>query len=209
MSTEAWIFPVGHYGGPFFPDVEQPLRYHHVRVGVSSQKLWDEAEFRVWALAHGLPDRPGTEPWTRRDVEAEAANGGVADSTTTVEGLLTRGLLVEVAPGTEQATEFARTHRIEPLLVGLGNSPDDLLGYRVGMAGYAPLVVLSRTGSELWQFGQSCENLWEACELFARVAKEIGETDPAHTDPVELLDRSIPALRTLVSHSAGYLDAVT
>lgn len=204
MAGKALIFPIGHYGGRFFPDVGQALRYHQVRIGWRNHKLDDDGEFTVWGIGHGGAEQPADEPWTREDVRSEAERRGVPQAGATIEALLSRGLLAELQPGRE--VEFGRTYRLEPLLSGLGNSPQDLAGYHLGLAGFTPQVTLGRVAAELWQFGSDCDHLWAACELLADVARDLGETDPAYADPVQLLQAAFPALRTLLVHTAGYLD---
>jgi len=200
------LLPVGHYHGRFFPGPDRPLRNHRVRVGAGIPRL-DADEFRVWTLAHGLPDRPDDGPWTRREVETEARADGLAASTAVLDGLLQRGLVVAVPPGPEGLGGFARAYRLHSLLNGLGNSPDDLGSFSIGVAGFAPVVTVGRTAAGLWQWAPHCGTLHEACALLAHGAREAGETDEEHTDPARLLERHLlPALRRLVAHSAAYLD---
>ncbi len=44
-----------------------------------------------------------------------------------LDSLAGLGLIAEVIPGTEQAREFARSYRLHSLLMGLGNTPDEVL----------------------------------------------------------------------------------
>lgn len=206
MADET-LFPVGHYHGRFFPGPGEPLKYHHVRRGLQVLRL-DEQEFRMWALVHGLPDRPDDAPWTRREIETEARADGLVASTGLLDDLLRRGLVVVVPAEAGGAEAFARAHRLHALLNGLGNSPEDTSTFSIGVVGFAPLVAVMRTGAELWQWAPHCADLWQACALLADGARAAGENDPERTDQALLLDRAVPALRRLVSRNAAYLDAV-
>lgn len=206
MADET-LFPVGHYHGRFFPGPGEPLRYHHVRRGLAMHRL-DEQEFRVWALVHGLADRPDDAPWSRREVETEARADGLAASTGLLDDLLRGGLVVAVPTDPGAAEGFARAHRLHALLAGLGNTPEDTSTFAIGVVGFAPVVTVLRTGAELWQWAPYCADLWQACAVLAEGARAAGETDPERTDQSLLLDRAIPVLRRLVSRNAAYLDAV-
>jgi hypothetical protein len=109
----ATVFPVGHYGG--LRESEQV-----VRVGWSQHRI-DEDAFGVWVLAHGLPE-VGKGPWTVDDVLEQSARAGLENAAAHVTRLADAGLLSMVSNPID-ATQFARTHRMDVLFVGLGNSP--------------------------------------------------------------------------------------
>lgn len=201
------LFPAGHYRGRYFAGPGGPLRYHAVRIGVDVQKLHDDDQFVVWGVAHGLPDRDPDLPWTRDDVVA-ATSDRVADPGRTLDDLVGRGLVVEVAPDLAGMRRFADAYRVEPLLVGLGNTPDAPGVFSLGVPGFAPIVGVDPVADELWRWGHGCADLWAACTLMAGVAASAGGTDPERTDPEAVLRLIVPALRTLVSHNAAYLDVV-
>lgn len=200
------VFPIGHYMGPFHPRPGAPPRHFIVRIGWTTPKLPDEAHLDVWAFAHGLPTRIDSERWTREAVVRTAEDAGVADAGAVVENLLERRLLAEVEPGTDQAVEFARTYRMQSLLIGLGNGPDDPVLDGIGIAGLPAVVRVRPRVFELWQWGHLWPDLWSTCESLAEVSRESGSTDPDETEPERVLDFALGALRTLVAHNAAYLD---
>jgi len=198
------VFPVGHFMGPFHPTRGAPARHFIVRVGWDTPKLPDEDHLDVWALAHGLPARIGTTPWTRDAVLAAARDGGIADAETVLDTLVDLGLVAEVTPGTPGAVEFARRHRVQSLLVGLGNLPDDPLLDGIGLPGLPPMVRVEPRVFELWQWAHLWPDLWSACEALADAEQETGGT--ATADPELTLGGALRALRVLVAHNAAYLD---
>src|ERR1700712_4251595 len=118
-APEPLVFPLGHAMGPFHQHRDAPPAYWVVRLGWDSPLLPDRATADVWALAHGRPDRVGQEPWTRTALCRAADEAGVDGPDAVVAVLLERGLLAEVTPGTDAAREFAGTHRVQSLLLGL------------------------------------------------------------------------------------------
>ncbi|MGI8628315.1 MAG: hypothetical protein ACR2J5_17370 [Geodermatophilaceae bacterium] len=150
QDTSSLVFPVGHYMGPFHPSRNGPAKHHIVRVDWETPKLPDEGHVDIWALAHGLPTREDVR-WTRRAIIEAADEAGMPDATAILDNLASLGLIAEVTPGTEQAHEFANSYRLQSLLIGLGNSPDDPLLDGIGLMGLAPVVKVrprcSRSGN--------------------------------------------------------------
>jgi hypothetical protein len=201
------VFPLGHYVGAFHPDIGAPLKYRKIRIGVEVEQLPGEELFGVWALAHGLPDRVGRVPWTRDSVIAVAGEMGIAKAEDQLEQLIERHLLAEVTPGTPQAAEFARGHRIQPLMLGLGNSPEDPLTFSLGFVGTPPAVKVNSFLYELWQWGRVTRSLWLTAEMFAQVEQKVSP-DNRQSSPAGILDRMLQQLHILLAHNAAYLDAV-
>lgn len=209
-SDDPLIFPVGHYLGPFHPKRNQPPRHHIVRVGWDTPKLTDEAHVDIWALAHGLPDRVDAVRWTRQAILDAAQDAGMPDAAVILDDLAGLGLITEVHTGTDQALDFAKGHRMQSLLIGLGNSPEDPVLDGIGLAGMAPILKVRPRVFQVWQWAHLWPTVWAACEGLAFVAGETGAGRPEDTDPVTVLDFMLEALRTLVSRNAAYLDlAVT
>lgn len=198
------VFPVGHYMGPFHPSRNGPAKHHIVRVGWDTPKLTDEAHVDIWALAHGLLGREDVR-WTRKAIIAAAEEAEMADAAAILDDLAGLGLIAEVLPGTDQAHMFADSYRMQSLLIGLGNSPADPAFDAIGLVGLEPVAKVRPRVFEIWQWAHLWPTLWAACEGLAYLAKKAGST-PEASDPEQVLDLMIEALRTLISRNAAYLD---
>ena len=187
------VFPVGHYVGERHPD-----ELHLVRLGPAHQTLTAD-EFGVWILAHGVTE---SRSWTVADVLALAERTELSGAPGAVERLESVGALVQVA--TEGQTAFAEAHRLEPLLVGLGNSEEYPDTYAVGLPGNPPVAMLDSGSYELWQWAAVAPSLWQACEVRAKVGAGLG--DP--TRAADLLDDVLGDLRPLLANSCAYLDVI-
>ena len=186
------VFPVGHYLGEHHPE-----GVHLVRVGLRHHELTAD-QFGVWVLGHGA-DRP--EPWTAKEILELAASSGVPDAQAHIDDLTTRGLLATVPASA--ATTFAESHRLAPLLVGLGNTEEDPDHYALGFPALEQPVAVVPVGSyELWQWGHIAPSLWHTSEVRAKVAADLSE--PA----TEVLAGVLADLRPLLVHGCAYLDVV-
>lgn len=201
------VVPIGHCAGAYY-DVAGPAQaWEHtfqVRVGPDIVALTDQ-QFAVWGLAHGTPDRPADLAWDRTALLAAAERGGLPDAAAVLDFLLADHLVAEVAPGTEAAVDFARRYRLVPLLLGLGNTADEPGLYSVGLIGQ-PLVSMSSTAYDLYQWAHLDPDLWVACEGAAATAVRVGIDEPTATDPHRLLDALLVSLHTLLGPNAVYLD---
>lgn len=203
------VFPVGHYMGPFHPDQNAPIKHHIVRVGWNTPKLPDEAHFNIWALAHGLPTRMDTR-WTRQAIIEAADEAGMAEAAAILDTLAGLGLIAEVIPETGQAREFAGSYRLQSLMIGLGNTPEDPVLDGIGWAGLPPVVKVRPRIFHVWQLAHLWPSLWSACEGLAWANAQVPEdTFPEYTDPRGVLDLILEALRALIWCSAAYLDVAT
>jgi hypothetical protein len=200
------IFPIGHYLGADARPGASPPDGRIVRIGWDVYRLDDDEQLGVWALAHGVPTGGDASPWTRATTEGAARAAGIADAARILDDLLGKDLLVEVAPGTAEAVELAQVCRIRSLLLGLGNTPDDLLRYGIGLTPTQPAVRVAPFAYELWKWGHACDSLWHAVQIMARAGRDAGSDDEQDTDPELVLTRCLTALQTLVGHGAGYLD---
>lgn len=181
----AAVFPVGHGAGAFVPDDEPNPAHHVVRVGRSREEL-TESEFGTWVLAHQEP--------TTGDLTA----AGLAQET---GELLRRGVLVEVS----DPVSFAHSYRLAPLFLGLGNQPDDLEHFHIGVPGLEPLATVDATAFELWQWGSVAPSLWSHCEVLATIKEQeagASTTPDAHLGPV------LGALPALLEAFVAYLEPV-
>jgi hypothetical protein len=200
------VYPVGHSMGPFHQHRGAPPAYWVVRLGWDSPLLPDEATAQVWALAHGDRDRAGGTPWTRQELCRAAAEAGVENPAPVLDALLDRGLAVEVAPGSVAAAEFADTHRVQSLLLGLGEQPDQPGVDGIGLLGMPALARVSLSTYEFWQWGHLWPTLTEAAAGLAEMAAEFPGHAPEEADPGQVLDRILRDLHQLLSVGAVYLD---
>jgi hypothetical protein len=204
-AEEPLVLPLGHAMGPFHQHRGAPPAYWVVRLGWDSPLLPDQAAADVWALAHGLPGRAGT-PWTRSALCGAATEAGVADPDTVLTALVERGLVAEVAPGTAAAAEFAATHRVQSLLLGLGELPDAPELDGIGLLGMPALARVPLGTYEFWQWGHLWPTLAEAAAGLAEMAAQSPEHAPEEVDPPQVLDRILRELHGLLAVGAVYLD---
>jgi hypothetical protein len=174
------LLPVGHDLGAFHAGNTQPVQ--QIRIGAQLAELTAE-EFRVWSLAHGLTD-------------SELDLGLVAS-------LVDRGLLAEVEP--DDPVRFAETHRLIPLALGLGNTPDQPWMFSVGLL-YQPVVSMTGALFDLWQWAHLSPNLWWACRESAAIAERAEIADPTQTDPLRVLVGLLGALHQLLTARVACLD---
>lgn len=187
------VFPIGHYVGERHPD-----ELHLVRLGTAHVTMTAD-EFGVWILAHGVAE---SRSWTVADVLALAERTELPGAQAAVERLTSVGALAQVAFAEQHA--FAETHRLEPLLVGLGNSADHPDTYAVGLPDVPPIAMLDEGSYELWQWAAVAPSIWHACEVRAKVGAGLG--DP--TSAEDLLGDVLGDLRPLLANSCAYLDVV-
>lgn len=203
-TDQPLIFPVGRYVGVFYTDVEPPVRHHEVQRAGQLDEL-SEDQFAVWACTHGNPEEVEKTRWTRAVVEKAARKMGVSAPGKIVDELLDRGLAAEVTPGTDNALPFARSYRPVPLMLGLGNTPQEPWLYQVGFLG-RPVMQLTSGLYDLWEWSHLERSLWDASHSAARVSAEAGEKDPDLIEPERLLTGFLDALHGMTSMSVAYLD---
>ncbi|GAA3396951.1 hypothetical protein [Cryptosporangium minutisporangium] len=199
------VFPVGHLLGEIHPGPGAPAGYHAVRVGPEVVRVPDEDSRDVWALAHPDPSALG-EVWTSAALVTTAERAGIRDAGSLVERLLAQGLLVEVPEEPAAMVAFARAHRLEPLLVGLGSTPEEPLD-GIGVPGLLVAARVPPRVFELWQWAHLWPDLWAACQGLAEVAVELGQQEPGETDPQRVLTFALGATQLLLAHGVAYLDA--
>ncbi len=177
------VFPIGHYVGERHPE-----GLHFVRVGLEHQAMTAD-EFGVWVLSH-----QDSAQWSVEDVLALAAQADLPDAAASARRLLSVGALVSV---TDQVA-FARAYRLESLLVGQGNTPEQPDVYAIGLPGQEPALV-GAGSHELWQWAALAPTLWHTCEIRAKVAE-------FPVSPADLVGEVLADLRPLLANSCGYLD---
>lgn len=199
--TDLLVFPVGHMVGTYHDDTDAEGHHHEVRRGGQIHELTDH-ELVAWMLAHGDPDGVNDEPWTDTHLVRNLHARQVPRPAPLVDGLLDRRLLVEFAPGTDTATDFARAHRVVPTMHGLGNSPTEPWLYSIGLIGQERIRV-SRPVFEVWAWSHLDPSLWHGCETFAGLQKETGGDATA-----EVLEGFLATLHGLLGAQVAYIDTV-
>lgn len=193
------IFPIGHQIGPRYRPGGTEIAMR-VRRGASFHELTDR-QAAVWRLAHGVAETINDEvPWQRSSVEERLA--GAAEA---IDELLALGLLVEVARGAEQSRRFAKSHRLIPLMLGLGNTAHEPHDFGIGFLGQ-PVLHVSHLVYDVWQWSTMDDSLWATCENATDVARRAGSTDPEAVDTDRLLDGFLGSMHALLITNAAYLD---
>jgi hypothetical protein len=204
-AEEPLVLPLGHAMGPFHQHRNEPPAYWVIRLGWDSPLLPDQASADMWVLAHGLPGRTGA-PWNRSSLCSAAAGAGVPDPDGALTALVERGLVAEVTPGTTAADEFAATHRVQSLLLGLGELPDSPGLDGIGLLGVPPLARVPLGTYEFWQWGHLWSTLAEAAAGLADMAAQSTDHTPDEADPAQVLEHILRELHGLLSVGAVYLD---
>ncbi|MBO0829396.1 MAG: hypothetical protein J2P24_16610 [Streptosporangiales bacterium] len=204
------VVPVGFIMGPEFgpdgPRDRDPLHYE-VHFGGDPQDL-TETEFAVWAAAFVDPprhaklevDRGSLEQHLRTD---DGLVGPIADPSPLVSALLDRGLLLEFDPLEEPLRELFRGLGLFPQGQGLGSTPDDPAGYRIGFGG-RPVAEVTSNVYQLWSYSLTFPSLWDACVDMAGAAGT--GTQPLDVRPEALAREVGAAIPLLVSAGAAFLD---
>jgi len=206
-ADEPLVFPLGHQMGPFHQHRDAPPSYWVIRLGWDSPLLHEPDAAVVWSLAHGLADRVHTTPWTRSAIRSAAEESGIADCDGVLDGLLERGLVAELSPGTAAAAEFAGTHRVQSLLLGLGALPDHPEADGIGLLGMPPLAQVGPRSYQFWQWAHLWPTLADAAGGLAEMAAaESPAAPPADADATTVLDRLLRELHPLLCGHAVYLD---
>ncbi|MFF0266836.1 hypothetical protein [Kribbella sp. NPDC004536] len=174
------LFPIGHSLGTYYTAED---RVHQVRLGAEIVGLTDE-EFAAWSLAHGLTD--DRSPWERGRVVDLLTRHEIPDS---IDQLLTKGMLAEVDLASPD--DFAARHRLLPLHLGLGNTPEAPVLFRAGTT-ELPLTAMTEAMYGLWLSSHLSPNLLLACKEH--------EVD---------LSAVLGSLHALLSPSAACLDLAT
>ncbi len=191
------LFPVGHDLGAFHDGAGGQCQ--QVRVGAEVVEL-DATRYEVWTAAHGTVGTDGTDgtDGTAAPATEESLRSAHGDLVTE---LLAKRLLARTTP----PAEFASTHRLVPLALGLGNSVEEPWLFAVGLL-YQPMVMMTGAVYDLWQWAHLSPDLRTACHESARAAARAGVSDVAQTDPDRVLTGALESLPQLVAARAACFD---
>lgn len=208
MSTPAvledtLLFPIGEFQGDAVGPPGSESHHRQVRLGAELISL-SEAELAVWAAAHGNPQDPNSA-WTRTDMVALLDQANIEDPTAEIGSLSERGLLFEVADKPSARRQFALHHRMVPIMLGLGNTPEEPWYYSIGTLGN-PVIKLQSPLYDLWEWAHMDPNLWVAVRGATATAKRVGVTDPDQIEPDRLLKDLVDALHAMLTGHTVYLD---
>lgn len=197
------LYPVGLRVGTSIAslsDAEQT----QVRVGWDIHRL-SQLQHEIWSVlvGAGSDDQAAFDAWTarkvadhylaliepRRDFDDERLPRPETITSDDVYEVVTELCRLGLAIETDGLREHLHTHRVVPLLAGIGNIGAAEGGYLLGMAG-EPMLQITEPSVSLWQNG--CRS--------ADLAAAWGERDA---------DGLNEAIRTLVRCGAAYLDVVS
>ncbi|GAA0612562.1 hypothetical protein HPO96_22805 [Kribbella sandramycini] len=200
---DALLLPIGHDLGALYA-AGGTARRHQVRAGADLAELSD-TEFAIWMLAHGIDDRD--QP-TRTSLIDGAERFGIDpdEAAAVIDQLQSDRLLAAVDP--EDATGFAQTHQLIPLLTGLGPDPDQPWMQNIGLLNQ-PVVQVSTAVYDVWTWAHLAPQLWAGCEDAAEVARTAGITTADETDPHRVLAGILTSVHGLLCVRAAYLDRRT
>jgi hypothetical protein len=197
-STTRVLIPIGHLLGSIcYGDTPESIRFD-VRIGSSDIDL-SLPEFIMWSSAHGAPEVVREQAWTTEAAQRAAADAGVDDVASATEQLLSKGLLREVALGTDDVLRFAAEHQVFPLLLGLGNTLEDPTGFRIGTSAAAAAVV-SLPVYSIWSRAHLEASLLAACTLLASTQLEHGAA--------EIVDGFLRVAHNVLAVNGLYFDLV-
>ncbi|MGW5188885.1 hypothetical protein ACWEOO_06495 [Kribbella sp. NPDC004138] len=194
MNDERLMLPIGHLVGA-----------GRVRRGTDVVAL-DDRQYAVWALAHGSPHAVAEQiTWQRDSIVELARHTGIANAADLVQELLGIGLLAEVSLAGEETLDFARSHQLTPLMLGLGNTASDPGRFAIGFLGQ-PVLHVDFAVYDLWQWSAMDDTLWAVCESAADLVRRTAEDTTGGVDAEMLLARFLAALHPLLLVNAAYVD---
>ncbi len=155
------IFPVGYQAGATY--VWLGLESVRVRVGPAELELANEQAWLLWTAAHGVATADGIDD-SEQAICDSAKAAGARSPIFDLDDQQQRGLVAR-PEGYAGLVELAATHRLEPLLAGLGEAPDgQLLGGDPGR----PVTVLNAEQYAVWRDAHLSASLLDAAYAAGR-----------------------------------------
>lgn len=190
-DTEYGTYGIGYLAGARYGRFG--LTGIDVRLGREMVELPDRASWLTWTYAHGVDESGRIVDAPDRIIDA-ATKSGVEAAHGHLRHLTNAGVVVQ--PDGDEILEMAASHRVEPLLAGLGAPPDEPGTYYLGVNADEIVVALTGEEYELWRSAHLSESLLEA----ATAAGRAGTVD----DLVGFLR----VIQSLTVKRAAYLDRV-
>ena len=196
-TGEAQLYAVGQQLGVRFDPVTGRSDGWEIRVGDDIVTLPADETLTVWLLCHGRLDADGSVRRTQADVLAESAVSGIEEAPEILSALIELGAVARVLGDPASLADLARTHRVEPMMVGLGNAPEQPESFALGVPPADVHAVLSAEVMRVWL------NTHLAPTLLQAVTDEAEVSDG---DPDAVLAETIDAISELLAVGAIYLD---
>jgi len=118
-------------------------------------------------------------PLTMPQYRDRLRDSGIRNAAQIAGSLAADGLIRRVPPSGEDAVEFARQHRVMPLMTGIGITDESRPGrYAIGVFG-RPMTYVDEIGYWLWFDGHRWNNLWLASAALAETQPGEGTGEPA------------------------------
>lgn len=208
-QDSALLLPIGRYLGVVYPkpggtDDETAEHHHVVSLGPEIHQLTD-AQFQLWAHAHGQPDQLTERIWTAEAALESAAKAGVERPYEQLRTLTRAQLVIEVNANLEDIVYFGYEHQLFPLMLGLGNTAENPTSYAAGFIN-RPMVGMNSIVYDVFGWAQLDNNLWDACQNSAEAARRAGRTAPVETNAEQILVVTMRSLHPMLASAAGYLD---
>ncbi|CAM3371923.1 hypothetical protein [Stackebrandtia soli] len=197
------ILPVGKPLGACFPASDPPAEepdFYEVQVGDEVQQL-SPLEWYVYNGAYGEPEQHAEHlvdrDWLIKNLSNEISASKVSAE---LDGLLSRGLLLEANLHGHSAQDVLTGYKIIPTAVGISNSPDDPNLRWIGQHGEG-LLGIPQLSYLVWAFSYRTNSMWDCCEMFAQNPDSIdGAT--ANDMAAQIAD----TLPSIISMELGYLE---
>lgn len=142
------------------------LQSVNIRVAGQELELANDEAWLLWTAAHGVADGAGIDD--REQAICDAARAAGAPSPIfDLDDQQQRGMVVR-PDGASGLVEFAATHRLEPLLCGIGNTASDPATYRLGITEEQPLIELSEEEHAVWRDAHLSASLLDAAHAAGR-----------------------------------------
>lgn len=194
-AAQRLMFPVGQYGGEVRDDTDGVTSFA-IRRGWTVLSI-DARSALLWRDAHGRLEDLGATVWTMAAIlDRRADFFTLHQRRESYAVLVAFDMLAAVDPDDpDDAERFARAHRLQPLVHGMGNAAEDPSRFAVG---YPPDHVAGLPWDlwRIWHGGHLEPTLWDACLA----------TD--HPQPHRLLSDLLHSLHTLLTLRLAYLDTV-
>lgn len=208
------VVPVGMMLGEYFrvdAEANKGPDCWHVSVGGKAEQL-NADEVKVWATAMLEPERQARLEGTREvllDAVRAATKGVISRPGKVLDDLLARGLLIEFDPVEGDVEAIARRYRLFPLGVGMGNSGEDPMMYRIAI-GSEPRIGVNGDVYALWSNSLYYLNLWDSCEQFAKEMNQYvrPDSDMQELDASSVMRELALNIPLLVSAECAFLDPV-